>query len=240
LRKLLLFALATLCAAGASRAQEENVATAEALLAVMDRKQAAERLLEQIRPEYPPIAKVNYIQGQVNLELTVDSKGKVSRAHVLAGNALLAAAALKAVRRWLYRPLSTPSGPGGFSTTVKIKFNLAYVKADLAPPQAERDFLRQVKPPQAVRPPDETPSEEVVHLRLLVDDQGHVDDIEASPREGQRFDAAREILQGWTFRPAQWGSLPVASYLDVAVPVSAPPMRRAAARIEGTAAICQR
>ena len=58
---------------------------------------------------------------------------------------------MKAVLRWIYHPLTTASGPSGFITTVKLKFTLNDRWLDLTPQQAERDFLRQVKPPQVVR-----------------------------------------------------------------------------------------
>ena len=66
-------------------------------------------------------------------------------------------------------------------------------------------------------------------MRLLVDDQGKVVDMDAAPTDPVRDGAARETLQGWTFRPAHWGSLPIAAYLDVDIPLSAPSIVRAAA-----------
>jgi hypothetical protein len=70
-------------------------------------------------------------------------------------------------------------------------------------------------------------------MRLLVNDQGQVVDMDVPPTGRAQFAAARETLQGWTFRPAHWGSLPIASYLDVDVPVSAPSIARAAASSGG-------
>jgi hypothetical protein len=105
---------------------------------------------------------------------------------------------------------------------------LSYWKLRLTPRQAEQDFLRQVKPPQAVRPTQDLHGGEVLHVRLLLNDQGQVDDIELAPMEKAQWEAARESLRGWTFRPAHWGSLPVASYLEVDVPVGAPRVARAA------------
>jgi hypothetical protein len=52
------------------------------------------RVLARTAPEYPPIAKANYLQGNVDLELRVNGKGTVASAHVVAGNAILAVAAL--------------------------------------------------------------------------------------------------------------------------------------------------
>jgi len=193
---------------------------------VMDRKQAARLVLSQPAPEYPPVAKVNYLEGRVQLELTVDDAGKVVNAHVLQGNAIFADSALKATRQWVYHPLATASGPSGFITTVELKFNLDYRESSLTPQQAERDFVRQIKPPKVVRPEDEH-AEDVVHLRLLVNDQGEVDDLEISPMGRDQCEAARETIRGWTFHPAHWGTLPIASYLDVDVPVSAPSLAQA-------------
>jgi TonB family protein len=223
-----LLALATVCAAGKMRAQE-NVPGRNGLPVVIGRKQAAGLVLAQPAPEYPPVAKVNYLQGQVQLELTVNGAGKVANAHVLEGNAILAASALQAARRWIYHPLATASGPSGFITTVELKFALHYRETDLMPRQAEQDFLRQVQPPQVVRREEDAPPQDVVHMRLLVNDQGEVVDREVSPTGKAQFEAARETLQGWTFRPAHWGSLPIASYLEVDIPVSAPSLVRAAA-----------
>jgi TonB family protein len=225
---LFLLALAMACPGEKVRAQE-NVPGPNALPVITKRKQVAALAMVQLAPEYPPVAKVNYLQGQVQLELTVNGKGKVANAHVLRGNAILAASALKAVSRWIYHPLITASGPSGFIATVELKFALHFQGIDLTPRQAERDFLRQVKPPQVVRPGEDAPPGDVVHMRLLVNDQGQVVDMEVSPVGRSQFAAARETLQAWTFRPAHWGNLPIASYLEVDVPVDTPSIARAAA-----------
>ena len=225
---LFLLALAMVGAGEKLRAQE-NVSGPNGLPVIMDHKQAVRLVLAQPTPEYPTVAKMNYLQGHVHLELTVDGRGKVANAHVLEGNAILAASAVKAARRWTYHPLATAAGPSGFITMVEVRFVLDFRKAVLTPQQALRDFVRQIKPPQVVRTGEDAPSEDVVHMRLLVNDQGEVDDLEISPMGRARFEAAREILRGWTFRPAHWGTLPIASYLDVDVPVGAPSVVRTAA-----------
>lgn len=210
----------------------------------MGRRQATKLLITQKAPEYPPVAKVNYVQGSVQLELTVNGAGKVANAHVLQGNPVLADSALKATRQWIYHPLDTPKGPAGFITTVELKFtldnwNLRTPPEDredrdfLTPQRAERDFMRQVKPPQAVRTSEVTHPEDVVHMRVLVNDQGQVDDLEISPTGKDQFEAACEALRSWTFHPAHWGTLPVAAYLDVDVPISIPPLSRTVAKTVG-------
>jgi TonB family protein len=224
---LFLLALAMAGAAGDVRAQEKLPGPSGAPV-ILGGKQAAKLIIAHPAPEYPPVAKVNYLEGRVQLQLTVNGAGKVERAHVLHGNALLAASALKAVRRWIYHPLATAAGPSGFITTVEMRFSMDFKDVELTPQQAERDLARRIKPPQVVRPEEQAHREDVVHMRLLVNDQGEVDDMEISPTSTSQSEAARETLRGWTFRPARWGTLPVASYLEVDVPIGAAPLARVA------------
>jgi TonB family protein len=194
----------------------------EALPVTLDQKQAQHRALFIAKPEYPPIAKVNYLQGRVRLQVTVNDRGKVVQAHVLEGEALLAAAALQAVRHWTYRPLFTVAGPTGFSTFVKLKYSLNSNAPELSPQEAEKDFIRQVKPPQVLQPRPTRNFGNLVQVRLLLDDRGEIADVEAALIDSAGLEAVRQILRTWTFRPAYWGNLPVASYLDIAVPVNPP------------------
>src|SRR5215472_6328185 len=71
---------------------------------VIDARQATRLLVNQSKPDYPAVAHDNYIQGQVQMELTVGADGHVRKAHVLLGHPLLAASALKTVHNWVYRP----------------------------------------------------------------------------------------------------------------------------------------
>lgn len=210
--------LAILCAAG-SAYPRDSVGSPSALPVVLDQKQAARRLVVNFTPEYPPVAKINYLQGQVQLKLIVDGAGTVTAAHAVQGNALFAAAALKAVRDWVYRPLTTPQGAQGFVTFVRLKFSITSGPADLTPQRAERDFDRQIKPPVATPPLQDAPSGDQVHLRLLVNDQGKVVDVEMPSSDPSQPEVSPEALRGWTFRPAHWGNLPIASYVDVSVPL---------------------
>jgi TonB family protein len=226
--------LAIVCSAGRADAQQ-NLSGPNALLASLDRKHAAGRVIEQVQPEYPAVARVNFIQGRVRLDLTVNSRGNVESVHVLEGNAILAQSALEASRGWIYSPLTTPTGPAGFRTTVAVKFELNFegAQSELTPRQAERDFLRQVIPPQVTNLPEGVPARDGVHVRLLVNDHGQVVDMEVSTTVQGQMESVSETLRGWTFRPAHWGNLPIASYLDVEVPVTEPSVTQAAAQSSG-------
>jgi TonB family protein len=225
---LFLLVLALVCLPEVARSQDAPAPPASPPI-MLDRKTASRLAQDQALPEYPPLAKVNYIRGRVRLAVEVASDGKVAQAHVLCGNPILAASALKAIRSWIYHPLVTPSGPSAFLTIVELKFFLHLHGMILPEAQAEGDLSRQIKPPVVIGRPADPPSANVVHLRLLLDDQGHVIDSDSPPGTTSDTEAARKSLQGWSFRPAHWGTLPIPWYLDVDVPVSEPSNERAAA-----------
>lgn len=187
---------------------------------VLGSKRATQLVISQVKPEYPALAKINYIQGRVLVQVTVSRDGRVARAHVLRGHPLLAASALRAVRRWLYRPLTTAVGPATFLTTVRMNFYLRLPRPDQLPPQAEADLNRQVKPPEVLTKPPGQSSAPLVRLRVLLNDAGKVIDsgpVKGSPSE---FEEAQRAVEQWTFQPARWGTISVPWYLEVDVPVA--------------------
>jgi TonB family protein len=220
-------ALMMLRAAATVHAEDYGTGPAS-LPAVIDCKRARRLILSRPSPEYPAVAKLNYLQGPVLLEIVVDRKGKVANVHVLNGNAVLAAAAVTTTRQWLYRPLATAKGPLGFVTTVTLKYSLHYAGSPLAALQAEQEFLRHVAPPQKDPGAQAAAAEGVVHMRLLVNDRGQVVDRQAPPMDRTQYEALCQTVRGWTIHPAHWSGLPIASYFDVNVPMGVPPVIQAA------------
>lgn len=187
---------------------------------VLDRKQATRLAVRRNFPDYPALAKVNFIQGEVRVQLLVSPQGRVVEAHVLEGHPILAAATLGAVRGWTYRPLMTASGPATFLTTVSVTFTLRAHNTDtLLPPQAETFLSRQVKPPEVLNMPADPPSNSSVRLRVLLGDQGQIIDTQPLKGPPADFQEARKAVEEWKFQPARWGALHVPWYLDVDVPV---------------------
>jgi TonB family protein len=187
---------------------------------VLDTKKASLLPLDQVPPQYPALAKMNYIQGRVRVQLVVSSAGTVTSAHVLSGNPLLAAAVLSSVRMWRYRPFVAEPGSTSFATSVDVNFTLRVRKTDFFPAQAESDFRRQVKPPEVLTRPEPTsPTHPPVRLRLLVSAEGRVIDSEILKGIPSQLERARKSVERWSFRPARWGALSVPWYLDVDVPV---------------------
>jgi len=211
--------IALLCLLELPRAWAQR-AEGEQRLLVLDAKKATGLLLNQVPPEYPALAKVNYIQGRVRVRLVISAAGSVVEAHVLSGNPLLAAAVLDRVRMWRYRPYVAQGGSTPFETAVDVNFALRIKNIDRVPTQAESDFRRQVKPPEVLARPEEPASTDPsVRLRLLVNAEGKVIDWAIVRGVPSLVEGARKAIERWSFRPARWGALSVPWYLEVDVPV---------------------
>ena len=200
---------------------------------VLSAHEATRLLVNQIKPDYPPVAHANYIEGQVQMELTVGPDGRVRRAHVLRGHPLLAASALKAIRRWVYRPFVTATGPIPFRTQVKVVFDLRDLRRERRqfPTTPEEDLERQVKPPAILERHPEAAAESLIRLHVLVGDDGHAIDSTLLSGPIAFFESAQETLARWRFQPARWGNLAVPWYLDLDVPVENQEPSRAAIEI---------
>lgn len=199
----------------------------------LDAGKAVKFVVKREPPEYPPLAKLNYIQGRVRVQVVVTKEGRVQEAHVVRGHPFLAVATLKAIRNWLFPPAKARPGPEEFQTLVEVKFSLRVKKVGQLPRQPEQDLTRQVRPPEVLERPPGTASAAAVRLRLLVSSEGRVVDSQVLAGCAPCVAEARRIVAHWKFRPARWGALPVPWYLDVEVPVESWPAARAAAAARG-------
>ncbi len=87
-------------------------------------KVTAAAIISQIKPQYPPQARANNVQGDVILHAIIDKEGKISETQVLAGDDLLAQSALEAVRQWRYKPMLVDGEPREVDTTIVVTFSL--------------------------------------------------------------------------------------------------------------------
>jgi TonB family protein len=79
-------------------------------------------LLRKVQPVYPPIAKQFGRDGAVQLLATINKNGEIKKVQVLGGDALLAKAAVDAVRQWEYRPYLLNGQPVEIETQITIVF----------------------------------------------------------------------------------------------------------------------
>jgi protein TonB len=80
------------------------------------------RLIRQIQPEYPSIARQRHILGLVIVEIHISATGHVTSTRVIGGHPLLVQAALTAVRQWIYEPFIFDGVPIEISSTVALSF----------------------------------------------------------------------------------------------------------------------
>ena len=81
--------------------------------------------LKAVNPVYPDIAKQARVQGVVILECTISPQGKVTNVTVLRGIPLLDAAAIEAVKQWVYTPTLLNGVPVPVIMTVTVNFKLS-------------------------------------------------------------------------------------------------------------------
>jgi len=84
----------------------------------------AASLIYEVKPVYPPIARITRTQGTVVLEAVINKQGTIDTLRVLSGHPVLAQAALDAVKQWKYQPTILNGDPIEVLTTVTVMFTL--------------------------------------------------------------------------------------------------------------------
>jgi protein TonB len=79
---------------------------------------------KDVRPVYPAIAQSARVQGVVIVEATIGPDGHVQEAKVLRSIPLLDAAALDAVKQWVFTPTLLNGTPVPVIMTVTVNFTL--------------------------------------------------------------------------------------------------------------------
>jgi periplasmic protein TonB len=82
------------------------------------------RLLRQTRPIYPQEAFIKKIEGVVEVEIFIDSTGRVSRARVLRSVPMLDAAAIQTVKQWVFAPAVKGGRPVSTTAIAPVTFRI--------------------------------------------------------------------------------------------------------------------
>ena len=199
---------------------------------------AKKLILHKPEPEYPVLAKINYIQGAVRLEFVIDESGNVSKIRVQKGHPFLAVAAIKAVQQWRYKPFELGGRTKEARTSASVNFRLRRVfprgrrnfkKTYPTPARAEKDLISRVTPPSLISPrypgvnknSDTAKSQRLIRVRVLLDKTGKIMDGRIVGTAIGNQSAILERMAQWKFKPAKFGTLPVPWYLEVDVPLEA-------------------
>jgi len=88
------------------------------VLVITEGRSTERTLLTRVEPEYPETLQRLQIGGVVRLSVTISPRGMVENVAVLGGNPILAEAATKAVKQWVYTP-----GPSQTTIEVTVPFD---------------------------------------------------------------------------------------------------------------------
>jgi len=81
-------------------------------------------LLYRVEPEYPEEARQRQMQGSVVLDVRMGRDGAVQAVNLVSGQALLAEAAIAAVKQWRFKPRTVKGQPAEMQTKVILNFRL--------------------------------------------------------------------------------------------------------------------
>ena len=84
------------------------------------------KLVKQVIPAYPEIAKMARVSGTVQLLGTISKDGTIRNLQVISGNPLLVPAAVDAVRQWIYRPTLLSGEPVEVIAPIEVRFILSH------------------------------------------------------------------------------------------------------------------
>jgi protein TonB len=82
------------------------------------------KLIHVVPPKYPESARKKNIQGVVKLDVFIRKNGSVKSAKVTDGQKDLGKAAVKAVKKWKYKPTVLNGKQVEVETTIELKFHL--------------------------------------------------------------------------------------------------------------------
>ena len=84
----------------------------------------AAKLIHQVRPAYPPLAKQARIQGTVRLQAVIARDGSIQNLVLASGHPLLVPSAMEAVRQWRYSPTTLNGETVEVLTQIDVNFTL--------------------------------------------------------------------------------------------------------------------
>src|SRR5271157_5180387 len=82
-------------------------------------------LIRKVQPVYPPLARQARIQGSVVLHAEIGKDGTITNLQLISGHAMLAPAAIEAVKQWRYKPYLLNGEPVAVETEVIVNFSLS-------------------------------------------------------------------------------------------------------------------
>jgi periplasmic protein TonB len=82
------------------------------------------QLVQKVQPQYPTVARMAHVQGQVIIDAVISKNGNVISEHAVSGPSLLVPSALDAVKQWKYKPTYLNGQPVDLAMQVTVEFQL--------------------------------------------------------------------------------------------------------------------
>jgi TonB family protein len=194
---------------------------------VVTQELLSKRLVHQVKPTYPPEAKQLGIQGEVDLEVSVNEKGEVSNIRVVKGHALLVLSALNAVKQWKYAPYLVDGVAVPVTSTVLVTFTLAdtgsaAAKKDDAPlirlhsEAMATNLIYRVEPIYPLEAKQKGIAGDVV-FEVTINEQGEVSDVQVLSGNAMLVSAAYEAVRQWRYTPVLLNGDPIRAKSTVTI-----------------------
>jgi len=81
-------------------------------------------LMKKVAPVYPPQAVQMHVQGSVQMLASISKDGNITDVKLISGDAMLARAAMDAVKQWKYKPYYLDGQPMEIQTQITVNFSL--------------------------------------------------------------------------------------------------------------------
>lgn len=82
------------------------------------------RLASSVKPDYPPMARLQRVEGDVVIQAEISATGSVGLLKVVSGPVILQQAAMEALRKWKYEPARLNDQPVALPVLVTIRFRI--------------------------------------------------------------------------------------------------------------------
>jgi len=189
-----------------------------ALLLAATAASAGPRLVHMAKPAYPAEAKQAGVTGTVVLEAMIAPDGTVRDVKVVSGPPLLVEAAVNAVSKWVYEPVTMDGVAVAVRTKVTLNFGLP---ANIAIEDTVSG-ANSLRPVEMVRPkyPPEAKANRVqgqVRLRAVIATDGSVKTLNVVSGEPQLVEAALEAVRQWKYEPVVFDGKAVEVLVDIDV-----------------------
>ncbi|HEY6352296.1 MAG TPA: energy transducer TonB [Candidatus Angelobacter sp.] len=205
-------------------------------LVVVKTNASGGRELSNAVPEYPQMAKIAHIEGDVALTATINEGGLIENLRAVSGHPILIQSAMDAVRQWKYEPFLLEGKPVAVETRITVSYRMPSTTASTQKNSTPED-AEKVPPPRKLRVssgvadgnkisgedptyPEEAKEKKIhgdVVLQVLIDEKGNVGSLHLISGHPLLVDAATEAVKTWKYRPWLLNGEPVSVETTVTV-----------------------